>query len=98
MAWLFLFRLYRFKAAAYWLLPLWLFGEIFYGSLFGSMSGVAHWAHVGGFLFGAVAAVAIQYSGLEHKANKAIEEKLAWTADAEIGQASELMDHGQLAE
>ena len=28
MAWLFLFKLYRFKAAAYWLLPLWLFGEI----------------------------------------------------------------------
>jgi tetratricopeptide (TPR) repeat protein len=92
------FRALRFKASAYWLLPLWLGVEILYGSLFGSMSGVAHWAHVGGFLFGAVAAVAIQYSGLEHKANKAIEEKLAWTADAEIGQASELMDHGQLAE
>jgi membrane associated rhomboid family serine protease len=92
------FRVLRFKASAYWLLPLWLGVEILYGSLFGSMSGVAHWAHVGGFLFGAVAAVAIQYSGLEHKANKAIEEKLAWTADAEVGQASELMDHGQLAE
>src|SRR3954452_6057089 len=64
MAWLFMFRLYRFKAAAYWLLPLWLAVEIFYGSLFGSTSGVAHWAHVGGFLFGAAAAVAIQRSGL----------------------------------
>ena len=77
MAWLFLFKLYRFKAAAYWLLPLWLFGEIFYGSLFGSSSGVAHWAHVGGFLFGALAALAIQHSGIEQKANKAIEDKLA---------------------
>jgi membrane associated rhomboid family serine protease len=92
------FRVLRFKASAYWLLPLWLAVEILYGSLFGSMSGVAHWAHVGGFLFGAIAAIAIQYSGLEHKANQAIEEKLAWTADAEIEQASELMDHGQLAE
>src|SRR5208282_4136874 len=71
MAWLFFFRLYRFKAAAYWLLPLWLLMEVFYGSLFGSSSGVAHWAHVGGFLFGAAAALAIQHSGLEHKANKA---------------------------
>ena len=58
-----MFKMYRFKAAAYWLLPLWLLTEIFYGSLLGSSSGVAHWAHVGGFLFGALAAVAIQHSG-----------------------------------
>jgi len=98
MGWLFMFRLYRFKAAAYWLLPLWLFVEIFYGSLFGSNSGVAHWAHVGGFLFGAVGALAIQHSGLEHKANKAIEEKLEWKTDAEIEQATGMMEHGQLAD
>jgi hypothetical protein len=98
MAWLFLFKLYRFKAAAYWLLPLWLFSEIFYGSLFGSSSGVAHWAHVGGFLFGAGAALAIQHSGVEQKADQAIEEKLAWTNDAELEQASSAMEHGQLAE
>ncbi len=98
MAWLFLFKLYRFKAAAYWLLPLWLFSEIFYGSLFGSSSGVAHWAHVGGFLFGAVAALAIQHSGIEQKTNKAIEEKLAWSNDPELEQASGMMEHGQHAE
>ena len=98
MAWLFLFKLYRFKAAAYWLLPLWLGVEIFYGSLFGSSSGVAHWAHVGGFLFGALAALAIQHSGIEHKANQKIEEKLGWTNDPELEQASGMMDHGQLAE
>ncbi len=98
MAWLFFFRLYRFKAAAYWLLPLWLFTEIFYGSLSGSSGGVAHWAHVGGFLFGALAALAIQHSGLEQKANKAIEEQLGWTNDPELEQASGMMEHGQLAE
>jgi membrane associated rhomboid family serine protease len=98
MAWLFLFKLYRFKAAAYWLLPLWLFGEIFYGSLFGSSSGVAHWAHVGGFLFGALAALSIQHSGIEQKANTAIENKLAWSNDAELEQASGMMEHGQLGE
>jgi len=98
MAWLFLFKLYRFKAAAYWLLPLWLGVEIFYGSLFGSSSGVAHWAHVGGFLFGALAALAIQHSGIEHKANQKIEEKLGWSNDPELEQASGMMDHGQLAE
>jgi membrane associated rhomboid family serine protease len=96
MAWLFFFKVYRFKAAAYWLLPIWLAVEIFYGSLFGSTSGVAHWAHVGGFLFGAVAALAIQHSGIEHETNKAIEEKLGWTNEAELEQASSMMDHGQL--
>ncbi len=98
MAWIFFLKLYRFKAAAYWLLPLWLGSEIFYGSLFGSTSGVAHWAHVGGFIFGAVAALAIQHSGIEQKANQAIEEKLSWNTDPELGQASSMMEHGQLAE
>jgi membrane associated rhomboid family serine protease len=96
MAWLLMFRLRRFQAPAYCLLPLWLVGELFYGSLLGSHSSVAHWAHVGGFLFGAVAALAIQHSGLEHKANKAIEQKVAWTADAEIEKANEMMEHGEL--
>ncbi len=91
------FRYVRFKASAYWLLPLWLAMEIFYGSLFGQ-DGVAHWAHVGGFVFGAVVGIAIQYSGLEHKANKAIEEKIGWTADPELEQASSMMERGQLDE
>jgi hypothetical protein len=90
------FRMWRFKASAYWLLPLWLGVEILYGTLFGSVSSVAHWAHVGGFVFGALAAVAIRYSGIEQKANKAIEEELAWTNDAELEQASSMMEHGQL--
>jgi membrane associated rhomboid family serine protease len=98
MAWLFMFRLRRFKAPAYWLLPAWLLLEIFYGTLWGSMSGVAHWAHVGGFLFGALAALGIQHSGLEHKANQAIEEQVGWSAGPELEQASGMMEHGQLTE
>ena len=95
MAWLLRFRLYRFKAPAYALLPLWLLMEIFCSSLFGKMSGVAHWAHVGGFVFGAAAATALRYSGLEHKANQAIEEQVTLTADPEITQASQMIDRGQ---
>ena len=98
MIWLFWFKIRRFQAPAYWLLPLWLLGEIFYGTLFGSLGGVAHWAHVGGFVFGALAALGIQHSGLEHKANKAIEEKLGWTSDPELELASNNMEHGQLAD
>ena len=95
MGWLLRFRLYRFKMAAYWLLPLWLLMEIFYGTVFGQSSGVAHWAHVGGFLFGAVVATALRFSGMEHKLNQAIEQKVTLEADPDIARASELMDKNQ---
>jgi membrane associated rhomboid family serine protease len=97
VAWLLFLRFGSFKARAYWLLPLWLLSEILYGTLYGNVGGVAHWAHVGGFLFGAVAAVAIQYSGMEKKANRAIDEKLGRN-DPEIEQASGMMEHGKLSE
>jgi membrane associated rhomboid family serine protease len=81
---------------AYWLLPLWFGMEIYYGKINGESDGIGHWAHVGGFAFGALAALALSYTGLEHKANKAIEEKVSWTADPEINEASALMDQGKL--
>ena len=96
MMWIIFFRRYSFNAPAYALLPVWLLMEVFYGSLFGHMSSTAHWAHVGGFLFGAVAALALRYSGLEHKMNKSIEEQVSWQNDPEIVEASELLDQGQL--
>ena len=98
MMWLFRFRAYRFKAPAYTLLPLWVLMEVFYGTLFGGASGVAHWAHVGGFAFGMVAATALRYSGLEHVANRKIEEEISWQADPEIQQATEMLDGGRFDE
>lgn len=86
----------RFQAAAYWLLPMWLLAEIFYGSVAGSSTGVAHWAHVGGFVLGALVATGLRYSGLEQKANAAIEAKVSWTADSAIVQATEQMEQGKL--
>ncbi|PYU12268.1 MAG: hypothetical protein DMG37_13825 [Acidobacteria bacterium] len=88
----------RFKAAAYWLLPLWLLMEIFSGAIFGTYSGVAHWAHFGGFAFGALVALGLRHSGLEHKANAAIEAKVSWTADPAIVQGTELMNQGKVDE
>ncbi|HYL86097.1 MAG TPA: rhomboid family intramembrane serine protease [Candidatus Angelobacter sp.] len=89
---------FRFKAPAYTLLPLWLLMEIFYGAMVGKISGVAHWAHVGGFVFGIVAALVIQRTGWEHQANAAIEEKVGWTADPAIVQGTELMNQGKVDE
>jgi len=94
----FFFQSYKFTARAYWLLPLWLAMEIFSGTIFGASSGVAHWAHVGGFVFGAVGAVGLRYCGLEHVANQAIESKVSWTADPAMVQATEKMEQGKLDE
>jgi membrane associated rhomboid family serine protease len=99
MMWFFdlgLFPFSRFWMRAYWLLPIWVLMEIKYGMA--SKDGIGHWAHVGGFFFGAVAAVAVRYSGLERKVNRAIEEKVAWAPPAAITQANELMEHDRLDE
>ncbi len=95
--WIFYIR-GRFKAPAFWLLPLWGLMELFYGSLFGQSSGVAHWAHVGGFAFGMIGALVLSRSGLEHKVSSAIEEKVGWSADPAILQATEAMDQGKTDE
>jgi membrane associated rhomboid family serine protease len=96
MMWIILFRRYTFNAPAYTLLPLWLLMEAFYGTLFGQRSGTAHWAHVGGFLFGVAAAVALRYSGLDRKMSKSIEDELTWQNDPEIVEASDLVANGEL--
>jgi membrane associated rhomboid family serine protease len=92
--WIFIVR-GRFKAPALWLLPLWGLMELFYGSMSRQASGVAHWAHVGGFAFGMIGALILSRSGLEHRVSSAIEEKVAWTADPAIVQATESMDQGK---
>ena len=64
----------------------------------GPRDGVVHWAHIGGFLFGALAAVVLRCSGLERKMDRAIEQKVTWTPEAAIVQANELMEKGRLPE
>jgi hypothetical protein len=43
-------------------------------------------------------ALGLRYSGLEHKANAAIEAKVTWTADPGLLKATELMEHGKVDE
>jgi tetratricopeptide (TPR) repeat protein len=92
MGYLLFYRFVRFKMAAYWLLPVWLLMEVLYGSVFGQSSGVAHWAHVGGFAFGALIALAVQKSGLEQVAEKGIQEKISWVSHPLLAQAGEQME------
>jgi membrane associated rhomboid family serine protease len=95
MGYLLFFRFYKFKMAAYWLLPLWLLTEILYGSVSGQSSGVAHWAHVGGFAFGALIAVAVQKTGLEQMAEQGIQEKISWVSHPLLADASEQIEKKQ---
>ena len=92
MAWVLSFRLIRFRAAAYWLLPLWLSSELFSGALFGQSSGVAHWAHVGGFAFGAAIALLLKVSGVEHKLDQAVESKISLGGDPELLAIGDLLE------
>jgi len=90
-----LFRPYRFKAHAYWLLLLWLLVEVFYGTLLGPGSPVAHWAHIGGFAFGAVVALSLRYSGLEHTVGDVVEKPRSVSSAKEIQEARQLLERGR---
>ncbi len=99
MGWLIFYRFYRFKVQAYWILPLWLAQELLYGSA-GSKAGggVAHWAHIGGFVFGALIAFAVQKSGLEQMAEEGIQQKVSWVSHPMLVTAGEQMESGKLDE
>ena len=99
LLWWFFFRIYRFEVKAFWVLPFWLLMEVFNGVFWSSVSGVAHWAHVGGFLFGVAIALLLRVTKLEHAADKAIVarlEKDTLQNDTSIVQASEHLEHGRV--
>lgn len=98
LAWLILFRFYKFYVPAYILLPLWLVIQVFWGAWSGAAGGVAYWAHVGGFAFGMVGAVILKYSGIEQTLDHAIEAKVSWTAEAPIVRATELLGENHAGE
>lgn len=95
LLWLVGLRFYRLSAAAYWLLPLWLLMELFYGWLSGSSDGVAHMAHVGGFIFGGLAALAIKFSKLENVINRGIEAEIDPTYDSHLDAIQDLIAEGK---
>jgi membrane associated rhomboid family serine protease len=88
----FFVRLFKFNVPAYVILPLWLGIQVFYGVMFrafGAEGGIAYWAHIGGFAFGALGAILLRSTGIEHSADQAIEAKVSWTADPRIVRATD---------
>jgi membrane associated rhomboid family serine protease len=92
LGWLFIIKVFKFNVPAYVILPMWLGIQVFWGVLAraqGAEGGIAYWAHIGGFAFGALGAFLIRATGIEHTANQAIEAKVSWTADPRIIRAAE---------
>ena len=73
----------RFTAPAWVMLPLWFGNELLSAFAMGDASPVAYWTHVGGFAFGAVAAVGIRAMGLEAQLTSELGE-----LGADIGEDS----------
>jgi membrane associated rhomboid family serine protease/tetratricopeptide (TPR) repeat protein len=93
--WIFIFR-GTFHAPAYIMLPLWLLQQ-FFMARGGAAGGVAVWAHIGGFVFGAAVAIVVLFSDLETKVlAPAIAKKTTWTASDLLTRALGKLDQGNL--
>lgn len=87
----------RVRTGTFWIralyaLPIWFALQVWLASRESDVTPVAYSAHVGGFMFGAIVAAALRYSGLEAKyllphANKDLE----WHEDPEFLEAHQLM-------
>jgi membrane associated rhomboid family serine protease len=69
-----------FQSPAYVMLPLWLGSELLAGWLT-PRDGTAHWAHVGGFAFGAVVAAVLKLSGVDARLDDMNERKVTTLQD-----------------
>ena len=93
----------RFDAPAWLMLPLWLLREFLFASaspasVGGGAGGVAHWAHVYGFVFGVVVAVVIRQTRLEERVlSPAIEASISMV-DTSFEEALEARGAGRLDE
>lgn len=86
-----------FHAPAWVMLPLWLCSQLFYALAYGDGSPVAFWAHVGGFLFGAMAALFIKLTLVEEAfLAPSIEQKtMLFAQNPKVMSALQLIDGGR---
>jgi membrane associated rhomboid family serine protease len=88
---------FRFFVPAYVLFPLWFVLQWYFAVNASEGSGVAFWAHVGGFLYGVAIAVGMKLTGAEEKyINPAIESKISWSQDPRVVRAGEARSRGDL--
>jgi membrane associated rhomboid family serine protease len=86
-----------FGVPAFVIAPLWFGEQIWYAHRAGEESGVAFWAHVGGFLFGAAFALAVRAARVEEKwIHPSIEKELTLEQDPGLERALEARLAGDL--
>jgi len=84
-----------FTAPAWLMLPLWLLQQLFYASLTGTEGGVAYWAHVGGFVFGAGFAFVLKAFDIEARyVHPKIEAQVSITQDPALEEGLALLARG----
>lgn len=88
-----------FDAPAWIMLPLWLLQNLFFASLdTEGRGGVAYWAHIGGFAFGAAVALAIKSMRVEEKyIAPRIEAQISVSQHPALDAGMDLMHHGDFA-
>lgn len=98
--WFFLVFRGTFDAPAWLMLPLWLLQQFFFASLdTGGRGGVAYWAHIGGFAFGAVVALGIKKLRVEEKfIAPAIEAQISISQHPALDEGMRLMAQGFFAD
>src|SRR5271169_880532 len=99
LGWVLWVKIIKFDVPAYVILPLWLAMNLSSGVLarfVGVEAGIAYWAHIGGFAFGALGAFLLRTSGLEQSADQAIEARVTWTADPLIVRANNTIAENNL--
>ncbi|MFO0725927.1 MAG: rhomboid family intramembrane serine protease [Myxococcota bacterium] len=93
---IFLLRMGTFAAPAWLVLPLWFLQQVLESTAEASGGGVAYSAHVGGFAFGAVAALAIRGLGLDRRFSEETDKATGgWTEDPLYATALSLADGAQ---
>lgn len=89
---------FRLFIPAFVFLPLWFLGQFWFASSAQGASGVAFWAHVGGFVFGAAVALLVRLTRLEEKfIHPLIESQVSWTQNTHLVRAIEAQSRGDRA-
>jgi membrane associated rhomboid family serine protease len=95
------FRAGTFEIPAYVVLPFWLAQQLFYALLYqslGANSGVAFWAHIGGFAFGAAIAAALYHGRIEERIiAPTLEAKLSFGTSRTVTEALAHLEKGEAA-
>lgn len=86
----------NFKAPAYVMLPLWLLQQIIEALKASDGGGVAFWAHIGGFLFGAAVALAFKFTGFEENVLAPVLERKTDLVDQDYSSGSRKLREGDV--